>query len=231
VVILAVPTGPSTIISISNSTKVASPALMFNNSGGFISTFNLTVSVQDSKWKAFVGNVSSSFTLSDGTGSTLYNWQSATTTGRIYATRNSSAINWPAVACANSTTLGNESIAMVLNTTTAPSDMLNMTFNMTPGNNPFFVGQVLISANTCPTLLTYVNNNSQSATTFFQEVPLYITTSNPASPTIIYESPIQGPAQVGYNGQFYNFQMLVPENGTVGYSSSTAYYMYLELGT
>jgi len=226
VVILAVPVGPSTVTPVSNVTKTATAATIFNISGGYIATFNLTANVQNVRWKAFVGNATGSFTLADATGSTIYNWASAAITGRIYATRNSSIINWGSVNCSNATTLGNESAAMILNTTTAPSDMLTMTFNMTPGNAPFYVGATFIGANTCPTLLTYKNSAPQSGTTDFQEVPLFTPPGN-----LIYETPIQSPPVVGYNGQLYNFQMLVPENGTVGYNSSTAYYLYVELGT
>lgn len=226
VAILAVPVGPSTLSSVSNSTKTATAAVMFNISGGFISVFNLTANVQDVRWKAFVGNATGSFTLADATGSTIYNWASAAITGRIYATRNSSIVNWGSVSCSSTANLTNESAAMVLNASTAPSDNLTMTFNLTPGNSPFFVGSVFIGANTCPTLLTYQNSVQQAGTTFFQEVPLFTPPGN-----VIYETPIQAPPVVGYNGQLYNFQMMVPENGTIGYNSSTAYYLYVELGT
>ena len=224
--ILATPVGPSTLTSTLNSTKPASPSMVFNSSGGYISTFNLTINVQDPKWKAFVGNASSTFTLDDASGSTIYNWASISNTGRIYASRNSTITNWGAINCSNATTLGNESLAMNLTNSTAPSDNIPMTFNMTPGNSPFYVGAVFIGANTCPTLLPYVNNVSQTSSTNFQEVPLFTPPGN-----LIYETPIQSPSVVGYNGQHYNFQMLVPENGTSGFNSATAYYLYVELGT
>ena len=35
---------------------------------------------------------------------------------------------------------------------------------------------------------------------------------------------IQSPAQIGYNGQLYNFQMLVPENMTVRFNNPAVYY-------
>lgn len=227
-IISAVPTGPSFLNVTNTSTKASAAAQMVNVSGGYIATINMTVNVQDPKWKAFVGNTTGSFTLSDAVGSTIYSWPTASTTGRIYSTRNGTTINWPSIVCANLTTLGNESLAMILNATTAPTDNLTQTFNCnsascTLNNGAFFVGQTFIAANTCPSLYTYVNNATQSS--FFQEVPLY------TAPSLIYETPIQSPAPVGYNGQNWNFQMLVPENGTVGFNSSTAYYLYVELGT
>jgi hypothetical protein len=225
-IISAVPTGPSFVNVTSNVTKAATAASMINISGGYIATLSMNMSVQDPKWKAFLGNISSSFTLSDAVGSTIYNWASASNTGRVYATRNSSITNWATINCSNRTTIENENQAMILNSSTAPSDNITQTFNMTPGNTQFFVGSVSITANSCPTLLTYVNNATQTSTTFFQEVPLFTSPGN-----LIYETPIQNPAPVGYNGQNWNFQMLVPENGTVGFNSATAYYLYVELGT
>jgi len=226
VFISAVPTGPSFVNVTSNVTKAATAAALVNISGGYIATLNISANVQDPRWKAFVGNATGSFSLADATGAQIYNWASAAITGRIYATRNSSIVNWATVNCSNRTTIENENQAMVLNSSTAPSDNITQTLNMTPGNGAFFVGSQFISANTCPTLLTYVNNASQTSTTFFQEVPLFTPPGN-----LIYETPIQVPAAVGYNGQNWNFQMLVPENGTVGFGSSTAYYLYVELGT
>lgn len=228
VFISATPTGPSFVNVTSNNTKAATAAAMINISGGYIATLNISANVQDPRWKAFVGNATGSFSLADATGAQIYNWASAAITGRIYATRNSSITNWAIVNCSNRTTLENENAVMILNSTTAPSDNITQTFNMTPGNAPFFVGAQFISANTCPTLLTYQNSVAQNpaVSTFFQEVPLFTPPGN-----IIYQTPIQVPAPVGYNGQTWNFQMLVPENGTVGFGSATAYYLYVELGT
>ena len=233
VFISATPTGPSTITSISNSSLGTTPALSFNLSGGNIGVFNLTANVQDPRWKGFVGNASGSFTLSDASGSTLYNWNLASITGKLYATRYNSNVNWAGIQCANLTTLVNEDNSMNLTDLTAPNDNLTQTFNCTSAgcagtNAPFYVGAVYIAANTCPTLFTYTNTTGQSLpqNSFYQETALYA-----PSNVLVYETPIEPSNTVGYNGQIYNFQMIVPENGTIGFNSSTAYYLYVELGS
>lgn len=217
--VIAVPVGPDTLTSISNSTKVASGAKEFNISGGNIATFNLSARIQDPRWKGFVGNVTGSFTLDDASGSTLYDWQLSTLTGKIYSTRNGSTIDWSAIKCANLTTLNAENSALNL---TDPNDNLNQTFNLTGSNPAFYVGSVPIAANSCPTLNTYVNGASQ--TNYFYEMALY------TDPSIVYAT-IMEPGSVGYNGEKYDFQAIVPDNGSPGFSGSTAYYLYIELGS
>ncbi len=217
--VMAVPVGPDSLTSVSNQSKVANPALEFNISGGNIATFNLTARIQDPRWKGFVGNVTGSFTLDDASGSTLYNWQLSTLTGRIYATRNDSAINWAGIQCATNTTLDTEAGALNL---TNPDDTLNKTF-VTPGSNPaFYVGGVPIAANSCPTLNTYQNSASQS--NYFYEMALY------SNPSVIYAT-IMEPGEVGYNGDRYDFQAIVPDVGTPGFTGATPYYLYIELGS
>jgi len=217
--VLAVPVGPDSLNSISNQSKTANGAAEFNISGGNIATFNLTARIQDPRWKGFIGNVTGSFTLDDSSGSTLYDWQLSTLTGRIYSTRNGSTIDWSAIKCANLTTLNAENSALNL---TNPDDNLNQTFNLTGSNPAFYVGSVPIGANSCPTLNTYVNNASQ--TNYFYEMALY------TAPSIVYAT-VMEPGSVGYDGDKYDFQAIVPDNGSPGFSGSTAYYLYIELGS
>ena len=77
-----------------------------------------------------------------------------------------------------------------------------------------------IAANQCPTLNTYINNVSQD--TDFEEMALYDSTS------IIYATILENDL-AGYDGQTYDFQMLVPENGSQGFTGATPYYIYVEL--
>jgi hypothetical protein len=212
------PAGIDQIQSVSNTTKTAASAAMVNISGGYINVFNITARVQDPRWKGFVGNVTGSFTLDDSTGSTLYDWQLSSLTGRIFATRNDTSLNWASIECANLTTLNAEANALNLSN---PDDTLNKTFNLTGTHNAFYVGSVPILANTCPTLNTYSNSAPQDTT--FEEMALY------SDPSIIYAT-IMEQGAVGYNGDRYDFQEIVPENGTPGFSGSTPYYLYIELG-
>jgi hypothetical protein len=48
------------------------------------------------------------------------------------------------------------------------------------------------------------------------------------STSIIYATILENDL-AGYDGQTYDFQMLVPENGSQGFTGATAYYLYVEL--
>ncbi len=215
------PEGPSSLNITSNTTKSAVGSATVNISGGYIASMNLSATIQDIRWKAFVGHVTGMFSLQDSTGSTLYDWSFNSITGRVYTTRNSSTISWTNVNCSNITRINQENINM---NHTNPNDNLNMTFNTTAGatHNTFYVGSNIIAANSCPTLNTYVNNVTQD--NYFEEMALYDGT-NMVYATIINEN------QAGYNGVAYDFQMIVPENGAASFQGATAYYLYVEIGT
>jgi hypothetical protein len=212
------PVGPSSIASVSNETKNTTSAAFFNISGGYIAALNLTANVQNTHWKAFVGWVSGGFTLDDSGGSTIYDWSLAVTTGRVYSTRDASTIEWGSIQCANTTTnLAAENTAMFHNRT---SDNITATFQYPSTHDPFPVAGINIGSGTCPTLNTYVNDVTQDDD--FEEMALYDSTS------IIYATILENDL-AGYDGQTYDFQMLVPENGSQGFTGATAYYLYVEL--
>jgi hypothetical protein len=210
------PSGPS-IVSVSNKTKNVTSAAFFNISGGYIAALNLTANIQDIRWKAFVGWVNGKFSLSDQGGSTIYDWSLSTTSGRVYSTRDSSTIEWASIQCANrATNLNAENVAMFHNSS---SDNITKTFQYGT-HDLFWVAGIPIAANTCPTLNTYIGNVTQDSD--FEEMALYDSTS------IIYATILENDL-AGYDGQTYDFQMLVPENGSQGFAGATAYYLYVEL--
>jgi hypothetical protein len=179
-IINAVPDGVNNIDLTSNETKVATAGYVLNTSGGYITTFNLTASLQNPRWKAFVGLVSGTFTLDDASGSTIYDWSLASTAGEIYATRNSSTISWTDIGCANTTLLENENALM---NHTSAEDNITKTFDDTT-HSSFVVAATTINANTCPTLNTYQNNASQD--TEFEEMILSDSTNFTAGGNLIY---------------------------------------------
>ncbi len=214
------PVGPSEIISVWNETMNTTAAGFFNISGGYIAALNLSATVQNTHWKAFVGWITAAFTLDDSAGSTIYDWSFAVTSGRVYATRDSSTIEWDLIDCANvATTLATEDVALFHNISLR-QDTINTTFQ-TGTHDLFYVAGTPFSANECPTLNTFVSDGTQDDD--FEEMALYDGTS------IIYATILE-PGLVGYDGNTYDFQMLVPENGSQGFSGSTAYYLYVELG-
>ena len=213
------PVGPNSVVSVSNETKSSTTsAAFFNISGGYIAALNLSATIQNTRWKAFVGWVNGKFTLDDAGGATIYDWTLSVTTGRVYSTRDGSTIEWASIACADrATNLKTEEINMFH--TNNSGDNITKTFQMGT-HNPFWVAGHSFSANQCPTLNTYIGNVSQD--TDFEEMALYDSTS------IIYATILENDL-AGYDGQTYDFQMLVPENGSQGFTGATPYYLYVEL--
>jgi hypothetical protein len=93
------PTG-ATIVS--NSTEYA-PIVAAGSSttvGGSFTTLLLNATTQTPRWKAYVGNVSGTFTLRDSSNDTIYDWGTASSGGEVYSSRDNS-IDWSSLLCAN----------------------------------------------------------------------------------------------------------------------------------
>jgi hypothetical protein len=215
-VLAADPTGPDSIIFGTNETKTASSAQAINLSGGRILSFNISATTQNPHWKAFIGSVTGTFTLDDSDGATIYNWSLSSISGRVYTTRANTTVTWSSIECANETTMEAENSAL---NHTSIDDNITTTFDDTT-HSLFWVGSTSITANSCPTLNTFVNNQTQDST--FEEMVLY-DSSNIVYATILEED------STGYDGQDYDFQMIVPENADLGFSGYTLYYLYVEL--
>jgi hypothetical protein len=222
------PGGPDSVVLLENETKNTTAMQTINISGGRIATLDLNATIQNPRWKAFVGNVTGKFTLMDSAAAVVFDWTITSITGRIYATANSSALSWSVVNCSNVTSLESENAKF--NHTRADDNItktFNATFNssdnrtLSGSHNPFYAAGRYIPASTCPTLNTYKNSASQD--TDFEEVALY-DNSNMIYATLLEEN------VAGYNNENYDFQMIVPEIGLADFSGATAYYLYVEIG-
>lgn len=214
--VLADPTGPDSINITSNSTWAGSTSgTIVNTSGGYVSDLNITATVQDTRWKAFVGWINGAFTLDDSTGSTIYDWSISTVSGEVYATRASGAVSWGNIACASAANITAEDTALEH----ALEDNITSTFTGT-NTGTYVVAGTSIGAGACSSIYTYVDNATQSS--LFEEFILYDDTN------LIFATNIED-MDGGYDGNNYDFQMIVPENGNETFSSSTAYYLYVEL--
>jgi len=220
ILVYAVPSGPI-VTFISNETKQPSAARMINTTGGSITTVVLNATTQNQRWKAYVGNVTGTLTLDDANDNTIFDWTLTNVIGEVYATRFSGNINWSGTNCSNSTHISLEERG--LNHTNG-DDNITKTFNQ-QSHKGFFVGTREILANTCFSVRTYVNSTSQSAR--FEEVVLYDGT-NESNGNIIYATPLEQDTY-GFDNSTYDFQMIVPENGLATWTSSIAYYFYVEL--
>jgi len=225
-VIAATPVGPDNTALVSNETKGVNEGVSINISGGRIGTYNLTATIQNPRWKGFVGNVSGSFTLDDAGGSTLFDWSITTITGYVYTTRNYSTPPWSDLWCANGTTLENENDLM---SHTSSEDNITATFD-DANHSQFIVAGVSIPADTCNfTLNTY--NGTAAQISQFDEIALidnqtdYVAGEGVA---VVYATKIENDV-IGFDNATYDFQMIVPENGSAIFSGTTPYYLYVEL--
>ena len=218
VFVIATPTGPTGINITSNTTKQTTNGMMVNISGGYIAKLNVTASVQNPHWKAFVGWIQGSFTLEDATGSTIYDWSMTSVGGEIYTTRQSGSVNWGTISCADDAEVVAEETVLMHD----GEDGINETFTASSNAKPFYVGTTSIGAGACYSTQTNVNNQTPVGQEF-EEVILHDTSN------IIFASILEEGGSTGYDGIDYDFQMIVPENGSSSWTGATPYYLYVEL--
>ena len=248
----AIPSGPDVTV-LGNSTKNVAAATKINSTngtstpGGFIFTISLNSLQQNTRWKGYVGNVTGTLTLDDANDNTLFQWSLSTITGEVYATRASSSINWSGINCtwvadgnidaadgatSNRTPEHNENVAL---SHTSRDDNVTKTFQYR-NHSQITVGGIVIGKNECYSIQTWQNDDDQAFSNSddanFTEVILYDGALNSMTGNVVYQTNIednlQGYRNTGTN-ETYDFQMIVPENGAPGFSSSTAYYFYVEL--
>ena len=217
------PDGPSDVTIVSDSTKQDLPSQIVNTTGGSISVVNITGIIQNPRWKAFVGNVTGTFVLSDSADNRIYDWDLINITGKVYATRKTDTVSWPSISCASVGQVATENADMFH---TKPEDNLTATFRDST-HGAFYVGAVSFSENQCGfSLDTYVESQSQSG--LFEEILLHDQTIG-GNGGMVYTTILEQD-QVGFDGNTYDFQMIVPEVGSSGWTGSTAYYLYVEIG-
>ena len=218
ILITADPDGPTDVNVTANKTKSTTSTKMVNTSGGYISTVNISATVQNLRWKAFVGWVNGRFTLQDEGGSKIYDWNLASTGGEVYATRTQNAVTWASIRCARYNELVAEDTAL----SHTKADNITTTYTSTANNTKTWViAGKNIGISDCYSLNTYRANTTQ--TDYYEQIPLTDTTY------IVYATWIENNI-IGYdNSTVYDFQILVPENGSALWTSATPYYLYVEL--
>ncbi|RME52106.1 hypothetical protein D6783_05835 [Candidatus Woesearchaeota archaeon] len=183
-----------------------------------ITTLILDVLQQDQHWKAYIGNVTGTFTLDDANNYTIYSWpSSATITGEVIVSR--ATLDFSTVSCAAAGTIASEETFH--NMTAAESDSISSTFNWT-GHTTTTIASTALSG--CNATTLYVNDASQGQTSAadFQEFLMEDNGGNLAYVAIINDN------TAGYNNQNYDFQAIVAESDVK--TSPTTYYFYVELG-
>lgn len=221
--IIPVKADPSGASITSNRSSTASTVFPDNMSdaGGTINTLTLDTIQQNSNWKAYVGNISGMLTLDDEDGYTIYQWAlgNAEVTGEIYVSR-SSNISWSLLNCSNESLIAAEQTLIGFISTSV--DDINKTFNETT-HSPINVAGRTITQNTCKSTSTYVNDAAQGIAFAYFPVVLLGSESN-----LVYVTPLNDDSDSYATGSVVDFQLIVPDDVTVG---STTYYFYIELGS
>lgn len=212
------PTGVDIMSNVTDA-PLPTPASAITTAGGTFTTMVLNGTFQTPRWKAYVGNVTGRITLDDSAGSTIYDWELATITGRVYVSRNDS-IEWDNVNCVSDPTLASEQAFLDIDDTFV--DSINRTFNDTI-HRSFFVGTQFIANSSCRAIATYVNDTRQppSENASFQEVLLEDSVGN-----VIYTTMLEDAVE-GYDSGLYDFQLIVPENPFA--AVPTTYYFFAEI--
>jgi len=218
ILVTGAPQGTQIVSNVTETAPVGTIGSQ-NTTGGSFTTLVLNTTTQTPRWKAYVGNVSGSFTLDDAASNTIYDWSATTFTGEVYASR-SNAVNWGAIECAQDTQITTEQTA--LNMTTVQVDNINKTFNNTI-HTAFFIGSTYFANSTCRAIATYVNDSAQTPdeNADFQVV-LLDDTSNLVFAAIVEQDVL------GFDNAPYDFQMIVPESDQQ--TTPNIYYFYTELG-
>ncbi|RJQ15473.1 hypothetical protein C4573_04925 [Candidatus Woesearchaeota archaeon] len=226
------PVSPQSITQISTSgfDTTDYPAQNTTAIAGNVTELSITALAPTQSWQGYFGNITGTITLQDASGNIFYNWTVAEPKGEIYASLNSS-INWSAIKCFNFT--ANTSLEINLTTMestyniqTADVDGIDETFNET-SNPTIYVGQYTVAASSCPTTYVYQNTGKQYTN--------FINTLLTDKEKLVYTTVIENDQTnnntdvTGYNGQSYDFQMLVAEDGHNADTSTTIYYFWVEI--
>ncbi len=222
------PNAPNNITQIQTETFNASlyPDITVEAEAGNVTELDIYGVSQTIHWQGWYGNISGTITLEDAQGNVLYNWTSAEPQGEIYVAR-SNTITWNNVACFSDAGTWSYDLeeAQVAITSDDP-DGVNETFTTTD-HPTFYLGSDTITG--CPTAWTYVNSAAQNSR--FPMVLLEDDANSVAIYTTIIENRDDGNSTdvVGFDGVTHDFQIMVPENGTLGNLVTTTYYFWVQI--
>jgi len=218
---LAAPVSPTTVTRGESSRRDLTnlPAQQVAAQAGNVTEINLTAIAVTQSWQGYYGNVSGTIVLQNADNQTFYNWSMATAKGEIYATRTSS-VSFTTVDCLLAANITDEETALGQATIDADSVTNTFTTNVHP---QFYVGTVDITADTCNATNAFGPSGAQ-ANDFFQ----ILLADNAGAGNIIYTTLLNG-TKSSFDNSAWDFELLVGQNGHPGGSTTTQYYLYVEL--
>ncbi len=216
----AAPEGVDNITVLSSERRTSPVAANLTAQGGNITRLNIVSRSQTGAWQGFAGNVSGSLVLDDASGDRFYLWNVTNISGEIYASRNGT-LSFATIFPVNNCTI-DESL------TGGGADRVSRTYFNNTNTVNFSVGTIAINSSTACSARPFINS-TQAATNLFENIILTTEVSGNVTATLntsIYTGILAGSNINGFDGQHYNFQLLVPVNRTSGF---TTYFFYAEL--
>jgi len=192
---------------------------------GNVTQLNIFGYTTTQSWQGYYGNVTGTIILADSNDKALYNWSLAAPEGEVYASVNGSGeIDWGNIACFDLE--GNhEALETRYNISTDDVDGVNETFKAVNGHDPFYTAGTFFDTGTCASTQIF-DSSGQGNDNNFEEVLL---TDASSATQVIFASLLEEEDIAGFDGEYYDFEMLVLENGHGTNTETTPYYFYVEL--
>jgi len=176
-------------------------------------------------WQGYYGNVSGTIQLTDSNDKVLYNWSLANPEGEVYATENGSGqVDWNNIACFDLEN-DHEALETWFNISTDDVDGINETFSDSNSHEGFYTSNVQFTPGVCAAAYMF-NASGEGYATEFEEVLL---TDQSDTVQVVFTSIIEEYGRNGFDGNNYDFEMVVLENGHGTDEAYRNYYFYVEL--
>ena len=208
-------------ITIGESSRMntSTPAKSIGASAGNVSEMSgFQTNILTTSWQGYYGNITGTVSLKNAEGASFYEWTTSNPKGEIYATRVSNPV-WTSIHCSNAADMDTEDTYLGMNINS--SDSLSRTFLNTTTITPFYTGNIRID-NSSNCYATHLFNSSGTQGDTFLEVLLHDENN------MIYTALIE-PGALGFNGNPYDFELLVGENGKNEDTTPTTYYFFVEI--
>ncbi len=236
------PTG-SSVTEVRSETAPADAAGSNTAIAGNITEVTLSGIQTTQTWQGYFGNVSGTIQLADANDNVMYNWSLANPSGEVYASTNSS-ISWTNIQCFNFTADGSytdesgnggttslygtnlSTLESMFNIASTDVDGVDETFNLIGAgtHDLFYTANQQFSEGECRSTRVF-DSTGQGVSNNFEEVLLY----EPVSKSIIFAALLESGAVAGFDGNDYDFEMLVLEDGHGTDTAVTTYYFFVEL--
>jgi len=239
--VIAVEPFGATVNPLTSERAPQDPAQGIDAVAGNVTPLNIFGYTITQAWQGYFGNVTGVVMLADNNDNVMYNWSVSSPDGEIYASTNQS-INWNYIQCLNFTATGtyaddtgNAGATSLYGTNMTivedifgieidDVDGINETFDLLgTGHDTFYTNNYEFTDGECHNTQIF-SAGGWKVNGQFEEALLY----EPSTQSIIFTGLLDKDVS-GFDGNPYDFEMLVLEDGHKTDTSTTTYYFYVEL--